>query len=200
MEKIIIASILSFLFTFIGTKYLKEYLEEKKIFDIPNERSSHTKPIPKGGGWIIVLCVISIILFFDPYDKTPAIITTLGLATLSWFDDLKNINIFGRLFFQLFFISFYFLSLYFFGFYEETGITHIIIIILLFTWFINIFNFMDGIDGISLSISISIFLGVTLAYILNKSEYFPAFEILCITLYCNSIYSYDIYGCSFLAY
>ena len=83
MEKIIFASIFSFLFTFIGTKYLKEYLEEKKILDIPNERSSHTKPIPKGGGWIIVLCVIGIILFFDPYDKTPAIITTLGLATLS---------------------------------------------------------------------------------------------------------------------
>ena len=55
MEKIIFASIFSFLFTFIGTKYLKEYLEEKKILDIPNERSSHTKPIPKGGGWIIVL-------------------------------------------------------------------------------------------------------------------------------------------------
>ena len=72
MEKIIFASIFSFLFTFIGTKYLKEYLEEKKILDIPNERSSHTKPIPKGGGWIIVLCVIGIILlvsFFKTGDS-----------------------------------------------------------------------------------------------------------------------------------
>ena len=80
MEKLIIASIISFLFTFIGTKYLRSYLEKKKIFDIPIKRSSHTKPIPKGGGWIIVLCIIGIISFFEPYDKNPVIISILGLA------------------------------------------------------------------------------------------------------------------------
>ena len=178
MEKLIIASIISFLFTFIGTKYLRSYLEKKKIFDIPIKRSSHTKPIPKGGGWIIVICIIGIISFFEPYDKNPVIISILGLAVLSWFDDLKNINIFGRLFFQLFFISFYFISLHFLGFYEETNLKHLILIIILCAWFINIFNFMDGINGITSSMSITIFLGIILAYIVNQSEYFPTFEIL----------------------
>ena len=62
MEKVIIFSIFSFLFSLIGTKYLKEYLERKKVFDIPNERSSHTKPMPKGGGWIIVIFLMILFL------------------------------------------------------------------------------------------------------------------------------------------
>ena len=93
MEKLLIISAFSFLFTLIGTKLLKNFLENKKIFDIPNERSSHLKPIPTGGGWIINLCIIGIIFFLDPYDKIPAIITISGLSYISWQDDLKNINI-----------------------------------------------------------------------------------------------------------
>ena len=63
MEKLLIISAFSFLFTLIGTKLLKNFLENKKIFDIPNERSSHLKPIPTGGGWIINLCIIGIIIW-----------------------------------------------------------------------------------------------------------------------------------------
>jgi len=66
VEKLVILSILSFLFSLIGTKYLKEYLEKKKIFDFPNERSNHSKPVPTGGGWVISLCILGIIFFLDP--------------------------------------------------------------------------------------------------------------------------------------
>ena len=66
MEKLLIASIFCFLFIFFGTNHLKKYLEKKNFFDIPNKRSSHTKSVPKGGGWIIIFCIIGIILFFDP--------------------------------------------------------------------------------------------------------------------------------------
>ena len=92
MEKLLIISAFSILFTLIGTKFLKNFLENKKIFDIPNERSSHSKPIPTGGGWIINLCIIGIIFFLDPYDKIPAIITILGLAFVSWKNDIKNLK------------------------------------------------------------------------------------------------------------
>ena len=180
MENIIIISTLVFLFTFLGTGYFKEYLKQKKIFDIPSKRSSHSKSIPKGGGWVIVISIIGAIAFLDPYDKNPAIITILGLALLSWIDDLKNINIPIRLLFQITLISIYFFSLYKNGFYEESDFNHIFLIILLFTWFINIFNFMDGIDGISCSISITIFLGIAIAYFLKDSNYNPNFEIIAI--------------------
>ena len=190
MDKLLIFSIFIFLFTLIGTKYLKKILEYKKIFDIPNKRSSHIKPIPKGGGWIIVLSIIGIILLLDPYDKIPGIIAIAGLAFISWQDDLKNINVLVRLLFQIFFISIYFIYLYSFGFYNQIQFVHIFFLILIFTWFVNIFNFMDGIDGISPLMAITICTGIILAHFLNKSEYFPIFEILIIStcsafLYCN---------------
>ena len=181
MDKLFILSIFIFLFTLIGTKYLKNFLEYKKILDIPNKRSSHIKPIPVGGGWIIVLSIIGIILFLDPYDKIPGIIAIAGLAFISWQDDLKNINVLVRLLFQIFFISIYFIYLYFFGFYNQIQLTHIFFVILICTWFINIFNFMDGIDGISPVIVITICAGIILAHFLNKSEYLPTFEILVIS-------------------
>ena len=181
MDKLLISSIFIFLFSLIGTKYLKKILEYKKIFDIPNKRSSHTKPIPTGGGWIIILSIIGIILILDPYDKIPGIITIIGLAFISWKDDLKNINILIRLIFQIFFISIYFICLYFFGFYSQIQLIHIVFVILAFTWFVNIFNFMDGIDGVSTVMAVTICAGIIIAHLLNKSEYFPAFEILVIS-------------------
>ena len=80
MDKLFFSLIFVFLFILVGTKYLKNFLEKKKILDIPNVRSSHLKPVPTGGGWIINLCIVGIIFFLDPYDKIPAIITISGLS------------------------------------------------------------------------------------------------------------------------
>ena len=159
MEKIIVFSIFGFLFSLIGTKYLKGYLERKKILDIPNERSSHTKPIPKGGGWIIVIFAIITLL-------TPTLmpfyfyITILALAILSWSDDIKNINPFIRLFFQFFILFIYFNYLYL----NKFDYLEVTIISLVFIWFINIFNFMDGIDGITPSVTITILIGWSISH------------------------------------
>ena len=182
MEKLIIISIFSFIFTFFGTKLLKDFFIKKKIYDYPNQRSSHTKPVPTSGGLIIYFCIITIILILDPYDKIPALITITGLAVLSWKDDLKNLNILVRLFFQIFFISIYFFYLYSINFYQQVPLINIFFTILIFTWFINIFNFMDGIDGISSLMTITICLGIVFAYLLNNSEYFPSFEIIIISI------------------
>ena len=181
MGTLLFVLIFCFFFTLIGTKYLKNFLENKKIFDVPNQRSSHSKPVPTGGGWIIYLCILGIIFFLDPYDKIPAIVTISGLAFLSWKNDIKNINIGVRLLVQIFFISFYFAYLYNFGFYEQNQLIYILFIILICTWFVNIFNFMDGIDGISAVMTITICTGIIFAYLVNNSEYFPSFEILIIS-------------------
>ena len=192
MEKVIIFSIFGFLFSLIGTKYLKEYLERKKVFDIPNERSSHTKPMPKGGGWIIVIFLM--ILFLPPiyaygrgfpephwtdsflYIHVP--ITILGLAILSWLADIKNISPFIRLFFQ-FFIIFYLLAAVKL---TNDAITYLDVVMssLLIVWFINIFNFMDGIDGITPSVAITILAG----YLIATSSNIISYDIYSIIFCC----------------
>ena len=176
MEKVIIFSIFGFLFSLIGTKYLKKYLERKKIFDIPNKRSSHIKLVPKGGGWLIVILFIIVTLLpvydygagiLESYSSHPIVyihfpIAILGLAVLSWLNDIKNINPFIRLFFQ-FFIIFYFFTATQLTDGNKIYLVHSIMLPLIVVWFINIFNFMDGIDGITPSVAITILAGYLIA-------------------------------------
>jgi len=132
--------------------------------DIPNERSSHSTPTPRGGGIAFVLA--SILGFI-----TIAILTSqfgvelLGLsvagglvATVGHLDDRKRIS--GatvRLFAHSIAATILVVaiglpdSISFFNQSIEAGlVTHLIIGIAL-VWLLNLFNFMDGTDGIAAS-------------------------------------------------
>jgi len=45
---------LALVLSFLGVAALRRWAERRRILDIPNERSSHTLPIPRGGGIAIV--------------------------------------------------------------------------------------------------------------------------------------------------
>jgi len=172
---------LSFLFfstafaSFVATRLLLSVLIHYSIFDKPNERSSHTKPIPRGGGLAVILVslgawgfslseifIVHLILF----------ITTLSLGIISWIDDIRNLPASVRLISQFLAVGLVFLlmptsSLYFHGFLPYWLDTFIAVFV--WVWFINLFNFMDGIDGISAieasSIGLGIFILMTLGAI-----------------------------------
>jgi Fuc2NAc and GlcNAc transferase len=40
--------------SYLGVAALRRWAERRQILDIPNERSSHTLPTPRGGGIAIV--------------------------------------------------------------------------------------------------------------------------------------------------
>ena len=55
----------------IGTKLYINYAQQRAILDIPNERSSHSIPTPRGGGIVFVALFIAFVLicpFFYPRD------------------------------------------------------------------------------------------------------------------------------------
>ena len=43
------------LLTYIGVAGLRVWAERRQLLDIPNERSSHVRPTPRGGGLVIVI-------------------------------------------------------------------------------------------------------------------------------------------------
>jgi hypothetical protein len=43
--------------------WLRKQLLKKQILDQPNERSSHSQPVPRGAGWIFVFAIVSAILW-----------------------------------------------------------------------------------------------------------------------------------------
>ena len=60
-----------FLISLAGILVLMKYGTKVGLIDIPNERSAHTKPIPRGAGIPFVLSVFLVLIFFDlEYFKT----------------------------------------------------------------------------------------------------------------------------------
>ncbi|ABV66959.1 glycosyltransferase [Aliarcobacter butzleri RM4018] len=146
------------LFSFFLTYFIKNYMIKKSLVASVNERSSHTVPTPHGGGiaiaitWFIGLfyiyfigqiennlfyallfgAVISIVSFFDDiYELSPklrliiqAIVAIGGLYLLGGFETLA------------------------FGIFDiQNSIFTNIFAFFMIIWFINLYNFLDGING-----------------------------------------------------
>ena len=90
-------SVLLLLFIFIvsatTTGWLRRYALRQSLLDIPNERSSHTRPTPRGGGLSITLLVLISIPLLTGYWNLPVMVLLgvlpAGLLTgmIGWLDD-----------------------------------------------------------------------------------------------------------------
>ena len=151
-----------------ATRLALGILKRWNIIDIPNERSSHQAPTPRGGG----LAVIIVILVTWGLWVGNAIVTfqwlfiaTVFIGLISWIDDLKGLSAAVRLLTHFIAVGIIFWLMPFSSLYFH-GILPLwldnFIAAILWVWFINLFNFMDGIDGITSVESSGIGLGVFL--------------------------------------
>ena len=93
----VLIALTSFLLIAITLRYLKQ----KAVLDHPNERSSHTTPILRGGGLPVVAIIL--IAWIYPFDTQLLAIRSPGLRPpqyvwrsrswpVSWADDLKSLS------------------------------------------------------------------------------------------------------------
>lgn len=153
----------AFVVSLIGTKLLIVRLRSSSVFtDVPNERSSHKKPVPKGGGIAVVTTIF--IYFLSSYsDHYMLLLAMVLLAGISLLADLVNVNPFARLLTHFVVVGAMVISLDISLFTPILpGWLDSVIIIIGWVWFINLFNFMDGIDGIAASESFCICGGIAL--------------------------------------
>ncbi|KKJ75789.1 hypothetical protein WH95_16270 [Kiloniella litopenaei] len=175
----------------VATAMLRKILVKKSILDNPNERSSHTIPTPRGGGLALMGIVLLGWVGHGAASLTPLpgfwfiFAGAIALMAISWLDDLKNLSPKFRLLVQIIVVA---TSLW--------GINHdgqtiklfpeiipqwvdYVFIGLSWVWFINLYNFMDGIDGITGVETSSISLGLVLmaAYFSWQTDalYLPLF-------------------------
>jgi UDP-GlcNAc:undecaprenyl-phosphate GlcNAc-1-phosphate transferase len=137
--------------------------DKYNIIDKPNQRSSHTEVTIRGGG---VLFPISILIWsFVVGVFNPFIIGLLLISMVSFIDDCKPLSNKIR-------ISIHFLSigllLYQLGFSEFSYLSWAFGLLFIGGW-INAFNFMDGINGITVLYSLSV---LTVCYYLNLQHHF----------------------------
>ena len=165
--------------TLVGTGTAAVYLKARAILDHPNERSSHTAPTPRGGGIAVVAVLlmawpaIAIASSARPSDSIAVIGAAAALAAVSWIDDLKGLHPGLRLAVQ--FVA------------AGLAVTAIpqsqlvfqglmpvafdrVAAVVLWVWFVNVFNFMDGIDGIAGSEAVSIGAGLFLLALIFPAQ------------------------------
>jgi Fuc2NAc and GlcNAc transferase len=169
----------------ILTYVIRIYALKNNVIDIPNSRSSHTQPTPRGGGVAIVitfLIAIAVATFDEKISYQigiPFFISSALVAIIGFIDDHGHIDAKWRLLVHLLasFIIVYSLNalpeLLMFGVIIDFGLAGYAIAVISFIWMLNLFNFMDGIDGLAgiEGLTSSFFAGLFLLFI-DPNSYF----------------------------
>ncbi|MBX9404205.1 glycosyltransferase family 4 protein [Pseudomonas baetica] len=161
---------------------LRHYALSKSLMDIPNDRSSHSVPTPRGGGVAIVLgflislpvlggmglmdnatlyalsgsgLLVAIVGFADDHGHIAARWRLLGhfaaaIWALFWIDGLAPVTVLGAV-----------IDLGWIG----NGLAAIYLV-----WILNLYNFMDGIDGLASVEALFACLASALLYVLVGQE------------------------------
>lgn len=182
------------------TGLMRRYALARSIIDIPNARSSHSTPTPRGGGVAIVLsfllalpaftlilgaswgvtiallgagALVAMVGFLDDHGHIPArwrLLLHFGAAiwALVWLRGLPSVQFFGAL--------------------VDLGwIGHVLAAFYL-VWVLNLYNFMDGIDGIAGVEVITVCMGGALLYWLKGHSDLAVFPLLLVAASAGFLY------------
>ena len=169
-----------FLLSFGLTYLIKEHAIKNSLLAEVNERSSHSAPVPHGGGIAIALTwFLGLTYLFFSHQINQylyyALMAGIIISVISYIDDRVELSAKFRLGAQALVAV---MGLYFLGGFEKFDLFFFTIDNQLITnlfaffmiiWFINLYNFLDGIDGYA-GIE-AIFLGVA-GYILFGGLHF----------------------------
>lgn len=161
-------------FCFFLTGCLRRYALSRSLLDVPNSRSSHVVPTPRGGGLAIVMSYLTWLLLGLGFGNLPlSQMLALagaggGIALLGFLDDHGHIAARWRLLGH-FTAAIWVLvwlggmpPVMLFGETHDLGLIGSVLGTLYLVWLLNLYNFMDGIDGLASIEAICVCLGGTL--------------------------------------
>lgn len=158
---VLVALLLVSVVSYVVIGKLIPLLEQNKLVDHPNERTIHAGVVARGGGLVIVIILLIALLVLGVMSGRLALFGTVcGLlfawAWLSWWDDRHDLSPQIRLLVQSVLAG---LIIFFLGYVDQViissdrSISLSVIGALLswvgIMWFTNLYNFMDGMDGLA---------------------------------------------------
>jgi Fuc2NAc and GlcNAc transferase len=158
----------AFVATLLLSAAALRYARSRALLDLPTERSSHTQPTPRGGGLGIVVVVLAGVALLVASERLPAPtgVALLGggmlVALAGWLDDLRGLPAATRLIAHLaaaLWAVAWLGGLPALAVGTETvrlGPAGAVLAVLGIVWAINLYNFMDGIDGLAASEAASV--------------------------------------------
>lgn len=159
-----------FVITLWLTGRVRAWLQQRAILDRPVERSAHAAPVPRGGGIALMPVLVALWLALALAGIVPRGVAVIaaaagGLTLLSWIDDLRGLPIGVRLLGHIAAVAIgigvplpgaVFQGLL-------PPLADGCAAAVLWVWFVNLFNFMDGIDGITGVETAALGLGIPIA-------------------------------------
>ena len=118
-----------------------------RLADHPNERSLHERPTPRVGGIAIVLAAVPLAAHFAAPRLALTFALAIGLALVSFADDLRSLPIPVRIAAHLAAAALAVASLVPQA--QDLSFLVAILLTLALAWMTNLFNFMDGSDGLA---------------------------------------------------
>jgi len=163
----------------ILTALMRDWLRRRAILDRPGERSSHAAPVPRGAGLAVVAVLAVGWLGLAAWLKLPpetvaVALLALALALLSFVDDLRGLPVAARL------AAHFVAALVALALFPRDGLVFQGLLplpldraaaALLWVWFVNLYNFMDGIDGITGVETVCIGLGVAIVSLVSGHDF-----------------------------
>ncbi|SDK05868.1 MraY family glycosyltransferase [Pseudomonas indica] len=160
------------------TGVMRRYALSRSLMDIPNARSSHSQPTPRGGGVAIVVSFLAALPLLALHGLLPwpmlwAFLGAGGLAAgVGFLDDRSHVAPRWRLLAH-FLAAFWLLAwvqglppLALLGRSLDLGGIGYVLAAFYLVWLLNLYNFMDGIDGIASMEAICVCLGGAVLYAL----------------------------------
>lgn len=163
--------------SFMMTVGLRRYAIARSVMDIPNARSSHSTPTPRGGGVAIVMAfLLSLpVAFALGQVSLELLVGSLGagglVAVIGFLDDHGHIAAKWRLLGHFIAAAWglYWLQsaprLLLFGETFDLGGIGYVLAAFYMVWMLNLYNFMDGIDGLASLEAISVCVGMVVLYL-----------------------------------
>lgn len=177
--------IFAFLVSCALTWGLRGYAIKHNVIDRPNQRSSHSVPTPRGGGVAIVLTLLAALVWFY-FSNALTVDGFLGLfipglivAVIGFLDDHGHIAARWRLLMHFLAAA---IGLYFLGFFPiitlfgyDLSLSWIGMILGCFylVWMLNLYNFMDGINGLASSEAITFAASSAMLMVVNQYTLAP---------------------------
>ena len=158
------------------------FLRRAGILDRPNARSSHRTPIPRGGGVgfmaVILLALAAMAIAGSDASTAGLLAGALLVSAISFLDDIRHTPRIARLTVQAAAVALALLWLPA----DSQALPGLplwldrALVAMALLWFINLFNFMDGIDGLAASEAVAIAAGLLLLALIWPETDLPAGE------------------------
>jgi Fuc2NAc and GlcNAc transferase len=172
------------------TAGVRRYALHRQILDIPNARSSHSVPTPRGGGLAIVCAVLPALVWCwsRGWITGDFLLAAAGggfmTAGIGWLDDHRPVAASVRLvvhFAAAAWAVFWLGGLTFLragGLIITLAPAGEVLAALLIVWLLNLYNFMDGVDGLAAAEAVTVCLGAALLAVLAGAPHIVAVTLL----------------------